>query len=95
MDGKNYYLAGRWTDAVTKLEEANEIMISDMVGTGRMEVVISVKLKLLDKHTTDEDAIHMREEFGDGPSQTLISYIKNRNCVPPETWEGVRPLMSK
>lgn len=93
--GKDHYLEGRWTDAVRALEDANEIMIADMVDTGRIEVVASVKMKLMDKNTTDEDAIHMRGEFGDGPSQTLLSYIKNRNCIAPETWEGVRPLMSK
>ncbi len=93
--GKNHYLEGRWSDAVIALERANEIMIADMVDTGRIEVVTSVKLKLMDHTTKDEDVIHMREQFGDGPSQTLLSYIKNRNCTAPESWEGVRPLMSK
>lgn len=93
--GKDHYLEGRWTDAVRALEQANEIMIADMVDTGRIEVVTSVKMKLMDPSTADDDVIHMREKFGDGPCQTLISYIKNRNCIAPETWVGVRPLMSK
>lgn len=25
----------------------------------------------------------------DGPSKTLISYIKNRNCTDPEGWNGI------
>lgn len=93
--GKDHYLEGRWKDAVKALEQANEIMISDMIDTGRIEVVTSVKMKLRDSSTQDEEAIHLREEFGDGPSQILISFIKNRNFIPPEFWDGVRPLMSK
>lgn len=32
---------------------------------------------------------------GDGPSQTLISYMANRNNTAPKDWKGYRPLTSK
>lgn len=32
---------------------------------------------------------------GDGPSQTLLSYMQNRNFKPPKNWKGYRPLTSK
>ncbi|KAJ1440570.1 hypothetical protein B484DRAFT_443343 [Ochromonadaceae sp. CCMP2298] len=32
---------------------------------------------------------------GDGPSRTLLSYMKNRNFEAPKTWKGFRPLTSK
>ena len=93
--GLTQYLMGNWKDAVIKLREANETMIKDIVESGRVEVVNATKNKILDSKTTDEDAIYKREEFGDGASQTLISYIENRNCTAPETWHKVRELTSK
>lgn len=32
---------------------------------------------------------------GDGPSRTLLSYMKARNWKCPEDWNGYRPLTSK
>jgi hypothetical protein len=32
---------------------------------------------------------------GDGPSQTLLSYMANQNFEAPKTWQGFRPLTSK
>eukprot|EP01040_Poterioochromonas_malhamensis_P004263 gene4263-4566_t len=32
---------------------------------------------------------------GDGPSKTLLSYMKNREYKPPDDWKGFRPLTSK
>ena len=32
---------------------------------------------------------------GDGPSKTLLSYMKERNFEAPKTWKGYRPLTSK
>jgi len=88
------YLTGHWENAVVKLKEANEIMITDVVA-GRIEFSALTKEKLLDCRTDDEDIIHMREEYGDGPCNALISYMENRNCIPPSDWNGVRSLTSK
>merc|ERR1712038_650691 len=93
--GRTQYLLGNWKNAVVKLKEANEIMIVDVVASGRMEFSALTKEKLLDRLTDDEDIIHMREEYGDGPCKALISYMENRNCIPPQDWNGVRPLTSK
>ena len=32
---------------------------------------------------------------GDGPSRTLLEYMKERNYVAPKDWKGYRPLTSK
>ena len=32
---------------------------------------------------------------GDGPSQTILNYMKNRDWECPESWQGYRPLTSK
>ena len=32
---------------------------------------------------------------GDGPSQTLLSYMQARNWICPTDWNGYRPLTSK
>eukprot|EP01036_Dinobryon_divergens_P029541 gene29541-38656_t len=32
---------------------------------------------------------------GDGPSRTLLEYMKERNFVAPKDWKGYRPLTSK
>lgn len=93
--GLSQYLLGNWKDAVAQLEMANEIMIKDILESGRIEVVTSMRKRIMDPSTEDEDAIHWRGNLGDGPAQTIISYIKNRNCQCPDTWNGVRELTSK
>jgi hypothetical protein len=94
-NGLSQYLFGNWKEAAAKLKEANECMIHDIVDSGRIEVVSTVKTKLLDSLTKDEDAVSARKEYGDGPCQTIISYIEKHDCIPPENWDGVRPLTSK
>jgi hypothetical protein len=32
---------------------------------------------------------------GDGPSKTLLSYMRERNFEAPKDWKGYRPLTSK
>ena len=32
---------------------------------------------------------------GDGPSLTLLQYMKNQNYEAPSTWKGYRPLTAK
>ncbi len=93
--GLSQYLHGNWKEAVVKFKEANETMIQDIIDSGRMQIVTSMKSKILDASTKDEDAIHAREELGDGPCQTLITYLENRNCKCPASWNGVRELTSK
>ena len=40
---------------------------------------------------------HMKDsDFGtDGPSRTILNYMRNRNWECPDEWEGFRPLTSK
>jgi len=35
------------------------------------------------------------EGHKDGPSETLLNYMKNRNFTAPEGWKGIRKLTSK
>jgi hypothetical protein len=44
-----------------------------------------------DDTLNDDDLV----SFGDGPSQTLLNYMKGFNYVPPDDWQGFRPLTSK
>lgn len=37
----------------------------------------------------------MLKGYEDGPSKTLASYLKERNCTAPPDWKGVRSLTSK
>lgn len=38
---------------------------------------------------------NMIPSWEDGPSNTLLNYIKRRDCKAPENWKGVRVLTSK
>lgn len=45
---------------------------------------------------SDADAMMKDGDMGgDGPSRTLLSYMKARNWKCPEDWNGYRPLTSK
>ena len=35
------------------------------------------------------------DDKGDGPSQTILRYMRNRNWSCPGDWQGFRPLTSK
>mmetsp|Transcript_14770 Transcript_14770/g.30393 ORF Transcript_14770/g.30393 Transcript_14770/m.30393 type:complete len:953 (+) Transcript_14770:93-2951(+) len=42
------------------------------------------------------DAMMMHsDKGGDGPSQTILNYMRNRQWICPENWDGYRPLTSK
>mmetsp|Transcript_21490 Transcript_21490/g.26367 ORF Transcript_21490/g.26367 Transcript_21490/m.26367 type:complete len:559 (-) Transcript_21490:2385-4061(-) len=93
--GLNQYLIGNWSEAVIKLKEANEIMIRTVVDSGRLENINLMRRKIIDRNSADRDVIHMREEFGDGPSRTIVAYIEKEGGAAPEDWKGVRQLTSK
>ena len=48
------------------------------------------------KKQLERSDLYMRESApalgGDGPSQTLLQYMKNQNYEAPSTWKGYRPL---
>eukprot|EP00957_Ditylum_brightwellii_P050995 3867209-Ditylum_brightwellii.AAC.1 len=35
------------------------------------------------------------DSIGDGPSQTILNYMRNRSWTCPSEWKGYRPLTSK
>ncbi|GMH51198.1 hypothetical protein TrRE_jg11895 [Triparma retinervis] len=42
------------------------------------------------------DAMMMHsDKGGDGPSQTILNYMRNRQWICPKEWDGYRPLTSK
>jgi hypothetical protein len=89
------YLHGHWRDAASLFEEANNIMIETVVDDGRIEHVNRFKEDLLNPDIQTDEAQHLRRELGDGPCQSLLSYIKKRNYTAPDDWHGVRQLTSK
>lgn len=42
-----------------------------------------------------EQSMNFLEGHKDGPSETLLNYMKNRNFTAPEGWKGIRKLTSK
>ena len=43
----------------------------------------------------DDLMIEAGADGGDGPSRTLLKYMKNKNWICPDDWLGFRPLTSK
>lgn len=85
--GLNQYLDGNFPEALEFLTTANEIMVQNIVNSGRLENVNALRTPLLD--TTDSshtrpDVVTLRNEIGDGPSQALIEFIKSEDFSDPD-----------
>ena len=93
--GMQSYLDAEWITAVAKLKEANDVMIRNVVDDGNIVEVALYGSKILDKSNQSENVCRLRHEIGDGPCQALISYMEGYDCIAPDDWDGVRPLMNK
>jgi hypothetical protein len=55
-----------------------------------LQQALNIASALPAKYTAEERAV-----LGDGPSQTLLDYMREHNFTAPDTWQGFRPLTSK
>jgi hypothetical protein len=92
--GRDAYIFGDWSEATKHLERANEIMVENVMEQGYIEVDLdNLKSRIMDgEERADED---LQIEAGDGPSQRLITFMKQKGGKPPEGWKGYRPLTQK
>jgi len=95
QEGLRNYLDGQWNIAVPKLREANEILVRNVVDDGNIVEVAMYGNKILDPKDQTENVVRLRHEIGDGPCAALIAHMEKTDCLPPNDWEGVRPLMNK
>lgn len=95
--GRDYYLAGKWENAIKSLKKANNMMISTVLDEGCVEYEVEglSEERLLDENDTDEEVIRLRKVLGDGPSMCLVQFMENRGGIAPRKWDGFRPLTSK
>lgn len=100
-EGLNFYLDGKWPQAIEKLREADTIMIQTIVEDGLYEFYLrsydlsSYGDQLLDPLTTNEEILRLRHEVGDRTCHNLISYMEKEGGGAPDDWRGFRPLTAK
>ena len=95
-DGVEKYLDGRWKEAVQLLQDADDLMLQAVLEEGYVDYKADDLGGLLfDRNTSNDEVNRIRNEFGDGPSKSLVQYMLRRKCIPPSDWAGVRALMSK
>ena len=101
-EGVKEYLKGNWPVARTFLEQANSLMAESvrtfMRGPLYMETDPIKKMQLEAQFESGNLPALTEEElqtYGDGPSQTLLNYMKNLDYTAPASWQGYRPLTSK
>jgi len=80
--GRDLYINGDWPQALVKLKEADKTMIE------------TVTEDELDESGISFDQV-FEKDIGDGPSQSLISYIEKEGGIAPKNWRGVRLLTKK
>jgi class 3 adenylate cyclase len=93
--GVEHYIEGEWKQAVQALQDADNMMLEAVLEEGWIDYNIDDMGDIFDRHNPNEEAIRIRNEFGDGACKNLIQYMERRNCEPPPGWHGVRKLMSK
>jgi hypothetical protein len=94
--GVKHYLAGRWEEAYTTLERADDIMMESVLADGYLEYDMErLEQRILDRRDQSEDIVRIRHQIGDGACRSLMAYMEKRNRIPPEDWDGVRSLASK
>jgi len=94
--GKDLYLAGDWKAAIATLEEADDNMITTVLEEGYIDYnPDEIDGRIFDRRNTSEEVIRIRQELGDGACKCLLGYMERRGGIPPDNWNGVRPLTSK
>jgi hypothetical protein len=93
-EGLKAYIAGNWTTAIEKLEQANDIMFQTAVDEGYLEDVfdaLDVRSGIDVRGAREE----LKLENGDGPSMYLLNFMKSHGGVAPKKWDGWHPLVRK
>jgi len=94
--GIDYYLSGKWKEAIDTLKEADNNMIRSVIEEGYIETDVSeYGERIFDQNATDEEIVRIRAQYGDGACKNLVKYMERRNGTAPPDWKGVRALMSK
>jgi hypothetical protein len=62
------------------------------VGQNRLSLSLINPIRRLSYSPVDNSDLLL---YGDGPSQTLLDYMKQTNYIAPADWKGYRPLTSK
>jgi hypothetical protein len=94
--GHKAYLAGDWTQALAKLERANEIMVETALEEGYLEDEFdALQMRFGEDAKLAEE--ELKRESGDGPSQSLIAFMRSPPYYghAPDDWEGWHPLTRK
>ena len=96
-EGVKCYLAGNWKAAIATLREADDIMITTVLEEGYIDYKPDEEIdgRIFDRRNTDDEILRLRSELGDGACKCLVNYMERRKGIPPESWNGVRPLTSK
>jgi len=95
--GRDMYLIGsNWPRAIEILKEANRIMLENVVEEGMYESEDSSWVEqMLDSSIQNSQILRLRQSLGDGPCQSLISFMEKEGGVAPVNWKRVRHLTSK
>ena len=96
--GRELYLSGQWPKAIKKLKEANNMMIETVIEEGCYESdVADYTDQVMDPNCQFEHIVSLRQSIGDGPCQSLVSYMEKEmiDGRAPANWDGVRNLTSK
>jgi len=95
-EGKDQYLAGDWKSAIATLGQADDDMITTVLEEGYIHYnPDEIDGRIFDRRNTSEEVTRIRAELGDGACKCLVGYMERRGGVPPDDWNGVRPLTSK
>ena len=92
--GCDAYLSGNWSEAIKYLEEANGIMVENVIKQGfTKEDLDDLKICFMDGETLAKE--ELQNESGDGPSQCLITFMKNQGGKALEGLKGYCPFTKK
>jgi hypothetical protein len=94
--GRDAYIAGDWKKALLHLNNANEIMVENVMEQGYIQDELNeLQNRILDGEDARAAEEELRNDTGDGPSRRLIAYMESEGGVAPEGWKGYHPLTSK
>jgi hypothetical protein len=92
-DGHKDYLRGAWPSAIKKLENANHIMIRNVIDKGYLEDGFDrLEFSGLDVSSAVDD---LQREHGDGPSMYLLNFMRSNGGQAPSDWCGWHALTGK
>lgn len=96
--GRDEYLAGNWPEAIELLVKADKLMCQAQLEEGYecSNAESSFRhLNIADESEGGEEESQETLAMGDGPSHSLIEYMKSHGGKAPSNWPGYRALTSK